>query len=199
MTVLLQRVQGSRESEWAHSSAGWKRRNPPVTGSKRAERGSLGVLVLSSVSSPGNKQPPMQSSEVVSCGQMVCKPGSVEQLSPFGRSFLYEHGRPCSLAAYPRCLDRGGRLSPHIWPCSNWGLPCRSCCHERGGLLLHRFTLTIPENGGLFSVALIRHGQLAPTVPRSYLAAYPLEPGLSSNRYQLDTNARSPDHLPLQI
>ena len=60
----------------------------------------------------------------------------------FGRSFLSECGRPHSLAAYPRCLDRGGRLSPHIWPCSSWGLPCRTCCHERGGLLPHRFTLT---------------------------------------------------------
>ena len=27
------------------------------------------------------------------------------------------------------------------WPCSSWGLPCRSCRHERGGLLLHLFTL----------------------------------------------------------
>ena len=88
------------------------------------------------------------------CWQMVCKPGSVGLLSQSGRSFLSEHGHPCSLAAYPRCLDRGGHLSPHIWPCSSWGLPCRSCCHKRGGLLPHRFTLTIPKNGGLFSVAL---------------------------------------------
>ena len=76
---------------------------------------------------------------------MVCKPGSVGVLAHSGRSFLYEYGRPYSLAAYPRCLDRGGHLSPHIWPCSSWGLPCRSCYHERGGLLLHRFTLAIPK------------------------------------------------------
>src|SRR6478672_8934536 len=86
--------------------------------------------------------------------QTIYKPGSVGKLSQSGRSFLYEHGRPCPLAAYPRCLDRGGRLSPHIWPCSSRGLPCRSCCHERGGLLLHRFTLALPREGGLFSVAL---------------------------------------------
>jgi hypothetical protein len=86
--------------------------------------------------------------------QMVYKPGSVGPLSQSGRSFLSEYGHPYSLAAYPRRLDRGGHLSPHIWPCSSWGLPCRSCCHECGGLLLHRFTLTIPKNGGLFSVAL---------------------------------------------
>ena len=130
--------------------------------------------------------------------QTIYKPGSVGKLSQSGRSFLYEHGHPCPLAAYPRCLDRGGHLSPHIWPCSSWGLPCRSSYHERGGLLPHRFTLTTPKNGGLFSVALIRHGGLTPSVPRSYLAACPLEPGLSSNRYQIDTSSRSSDHLPAQ-
>jgi hypothetical protein len=35
-----------------------------------------------------------------------------------------------------------GHTSPPIWPCSDWGLPCRPCCQERGGLLPHRFTLT---------------------------------------------------------
>src|SRR3954469_15511110 len=73
---------------------------------------------------------------------MVCKPGSVELLSRFGRSFLYEHGCPCSLAAYPRCLDRGGHLSPHTWPCSRWGLPGHDCYQPRGGLLPRLFTLT---------------------------------------------------------
>jgi len=41
-----------------------------------------------------------------------------------------------------------------IWHCSRWGLPCRSCCQSRGGLLPHRFTLTCAGTGGLFSVAL---------------------------------------------
>ena len=27
--------------------------------------------------------------------------------------------------------------------CSRWGLPCRSCCHARGALLPHRFTLAL--------------------------------------------------------
>src|SRR5205085_12423362 len=43
-------------------------------------------------------------------------------------------------------------LSPHIWPCSSWGLPCRSRFRKRGGLLPHLFTLA--REGGLFSVAL---------------------------------------------
>ena len=38
--------------------------------------------------------------------------------------------------------------------CSGWGLPCRSCCQSRGGLLPHRFTFTPADRGSLFSVAL---------------------------------------------
>ena len=146
-----------------------------------------------------NKQPPMISHRRLSRSlQSVYKPGSVGPLAWSGRSFLYEHGHPCSLAAYPRCLDRGGRLSPHIWPCSSRSLPCRSCCHERGGLLPHRFTLTTRRWRSLFC-GTVRHGWLSPTVPRCYLAACPLEPGLSSNKYRMDTNARSPDRLLSQI
>jgi hypothetical protein len=53
----------------------------------------------------------------------------------------------------PRCVLR--RYFP-IWPCSRWGLPCRPCCHVRGALLPHRFTLAsvLRRFGGLFSVAL---------------------------------------------
>ena len=29
-----------------------------------------------------------------------------------------------------------------IWSCSGWGLPCHRCCHRRGALLPHLFTLT---------------------------------------------------------
>src|SRR6266566_53223 len=125
---------------------------------------------------------------------MVCKPGSVGLLLQSGRSFLFEHGRPCSLAAYPRCLDRGGRLSPHIWPCSSWGLPCRTCCHERGGLLLHLFTLAIVRWRSFFC-GTFRRELLSLLAPRYYLAACPLEPGLSSNRYRKILNARSSDRL----
>jgi len=53
------------------------------------------------------------------------------------------------------------RCGPHhrspIWPCSRWGLPCHGCCHPRGALLPHHFTLTwsgCPAIGGVFSVAL---------------------------------------------
>jgi len=130
--------------------------------------------------------------------QSVYKPGSVGPLAWSGRSFLSEHGHPCSLAAYPRCLDRGGRLSPHIWPCSSRGLPCRSCHHERGGLLPHRFTLATLKWRSILC-GTVRRVQLTPPAPRGYLAACPLEPGLSSNKYLEGTNARSSDRLPVPI
>lgn len=51
-----------------------------------------------------------------------------------------------------------GHTSPPIWPCSDWGLPCHRCYQRCGGLLPHRFTLTLrglaTSRGGLFSVAL---------------------------------------------
>src|SRR5882757_5048822 len=37
--------------------------------------------------------------------------------------------RPTGAACFP------------IWSCSRWGLPCRGCCHPRGALLPHHFTL----------------------------------------------------------
>src|SRR5262249_32878968 len=37
-----------------------------------------------------------------------------------------------------------GRDSP-IWPCSVRGFACRRCCHRRGALLPHLFTLTAPK------------------------------------------------------
>jgi len=39
---------------------------------------------------------------------------------------------------------RGGPLLP-IWPCSRWGLPCRTCHQARGELLPRHFTLTEAE------------------------------------------------------
>src|SRR5207342_3037389 len=71
-------------------------------------------------------------------------------------------------AAYPRlpapllalrCGVGGvGHTSPLIWPCSDWGLPCRCRYRKRGGLLPHPFTLTrrslARAPGGLLSVAL---------------------------------------------
>ncbi len=75
---------------------------------------------------------------------------------------------PATSSSLPAACAVGvGHTTPPIWPCSDWGLPCRRCYQWRGGLLPHRFTLTSPAlashahcsrtlraRGGLFSVAL---------------------------------------------
>jgi hypothetical protein len=72
-------------------------------------------------------------------------------------SSIWDGRRRPPLAAYPRLVG-AGRTSPPIWPCSGWGLPCHHCYQWCGGLLPHRFTLTLCSltlaQGGLFSVAL---------------------------------------------
>ncbi len=71
------------------------------------------------------------------------------------------------------------RVSPRTAPirsCSRWGLPCRSCCQARGGLLPHPFTLATVNRGGLLSVALSL-GSPPPAINRHRVS---MEPGLSS-------------------
>jgi len=48
----------------------------------------------------------------------------------------------------------GPHLCSPIWSCSGWGLPCHACYQPRGALLPHHFTLTLPQQSGIFSVAL---------------------------------------------
>ncbi len=43
-------------------------------------------------------------------------------------------------------LGETGRLSPLIWVCWRWGLPCRDRHRPRGALLPHHFTLTCDAN-----------------------------------------------------
>ena len=84
---------------------------------------------------------------------------------------------PGSHARTPRCRFP---CDFPIWPCSRWGLPCRPCCHVRGALLPHHFTLTCATlSGGTSAVSFCcTFRGLAP--PRRYLAPCPKEPGLSS-------------------
>ena len=82
------------------------------------------------------------------------KPSSVPLAR--GGSFLWGHRLRRPQAAYPG-LEWSGPLLAPVWPCSRWGLPCRSRYRSRGALLPHRFTLACaPERaiGGLLSVAL---------------------------------------------
>ena len=91
-----------------------------------------------------------------------CQPG------PLGR---WRPWQAVSLA----CARTYCREAP-IWHCSGWGLPCRSCCQSRGGLLPHRFTFTLANKGSLFSVAL------SLGLPPPGITRHPclLESGLSS-------------------
>ena len=83
--------------------------------------------------------------------------------------------------------SRVGHTSPlevawiPIWSCSERGLPCHDCCQSRGALLPHHFTLTLRRY--IFCGTFRR---LAP--PRRYLAPYPMEPGLSSPKFSLQSD-----------
>ncbi len=86
---------------------------------------------------------------------------------------------PAASSSLPAAQNGVGHTSPHIWPCSDWGLPCHRCCQRCGGLLPHRFTLTLCLRSGRF-VFCGPVRRLA--APRRYLAVYPVELGLSSSR-----------------
>ena len=98
------------------------------------------------------------------------KPGSVVDSHSSGMSVAEHLKQPTRI-----------RCGPHqripIWSCSGWGLPCHRCCHRRGALLPHHFTLTARRRRYIFCGTSRR---LSP--PRRYLAPCPVEPGLSSAR-----------------
>jgi len=127
---------------------------------------------------------PTQHNERESAAQIACAApyGAVSRVlfgPKAGRSSLWDGGRPPPLAAYPRLTVAGvvgpGRTSPPIWPCSDWGLPCRDRYRPRGGLLPHRFTLTRLRGRSVFCGPVRRL-----SAPRRYLAVCPVELGLSS-------------------
>ncbi len=78
-----------------------------------------------------------------------------------------------------------------IRSCSRWGLPCRSRCRSRGGLLHHLFTLTPAHRGGSISVALSLRSP-SPGVTRHRVS---VEPGLSSRTGFRHLSARSSNRL----
>ena len=65
------------------------------------------------------------------------------------RDSLWDAGCPAPQATYPNDWPgRTRRLRVNVIPirsCSRWGLPCRRHCWKRGGLLPHRFTLTLSQ------------------------------------------------------
>jgi len=106
---------------------------------------------------------------------MACKPGSVPA---FPQEMTIPLGRPLPDASRDLPGRRRGNAlcAIPIWSCSRWGLPCRLRCRSRGALLPHRFTLTRPKAGRLFSVALSLESP-PPDVIRHRVS---VEPGLSS-------------------
>jgi hypothetical protein len=119
------------------------------------------------------------------------KPGSVED----------NHSSAIRVAAY---LQRPTR--EHVWatraapsedvpPAPLFGLApggvCRAteCCHRRGALLPHPFTLTAPFAGGL-AVCFLLHFPWA-RAPQALPGALPWEPGLSSTLARSDCLADS--------
>ena len=84
--------------------------------------------------------------------RMACKPGSVPGHAPLRRPFIWACTCAQARAANPDfglkrpCGDIPKGSCPREVPirhCSWWGLPCRSGCPSRGGLLPHRFTLAM--------------------------------------------------------
>ena len=60
-------------------------------------------------------------------------------------------------ATYPKAAR--ATLSPSMRSCSGWGLPCRACCHARGALLPHLFTIAAHESSKF--VRVIRSNEAA--------------------------------------
>ncbi len=128
--------------------------------------------------------------------QMACKPGSVHRLRG---SMTIPLGcvSPHTSRDLPGRLSGNGLRAVPIWSCSRWGLPCRSCCQQRGALLPHHFNLAWPvfpkeeqAVSGFISVALSL-GSPPPVVIRHRVS---VEPGLSSAR-GLRNATRSSGHL----
>ena len=75
---------------------------------------------------------------------MACKPDSVGAQAP--TTIHLGAALPMRSCCQPGPPGQSCPCEVPIWHCSRWGLPCRSGCPNRGGLLPHRFTLT-PVSG----------------------------------------------------
>jgi hypothetical protein len=82
----------------------------------------------------------------------------------------------------PTREQRGPRYRSPIWSCSEWGLPCRTTLAPYA-VRSYRTLSPLPRTSGdaVRRSALCCTGRQL-TLPRSYLALCPAEPGLSSMR-----------------
>src|SRR6202161_2851697 len=88
--------------------------------------------------------------------ESAVKPGSVLDSHSSGIRVAAQLKRPTRKPMWATCSGFYTARFP-IWSCSRWGLPCRWCCHPRGALLPHHFTLAVAACAALrryLSVAL---------------------------------------------
>ena len=91
------------------------------------------------------------------------KPNSVRLRRPCGRLRRNDHSSSPVIAdgikRPTRRLRTGRPERLPIWPCSVRGFACHPCCHERGALLPHLFTLTLrlALSGSLRAVCFLCH------------------------------------------
>ncbi len=69
--------------------------------------------------------------------------------------FIWDNACALPPATHPDDWPGNGRTACaiHVIPirsCSRWGLPCHPCCHARGGLLPHPFTLACQRQAVFF-------------------------------------------------
>ena len=132
----------------------------------------------------------------------ACKPGSVE-----GNHSSKDPCRQGPQAAYPeartnrRCLEPKRHEAASLFGLAPRGVYLAAeCCHRRGALLPHRFTLTVhpplPDGdlGGLLSVAL-SVGSRPPGVTWHVIRGSPDFPPRSHQRNAAITRPTSADHL----
>ncbi len=112
-------------------------------------------------------------------GWRSCKPSSVRPL-PGKRPDGHLSGMAVTrhLVRPTRGSNGPGQTSPPIWPCSDWGLPCRGLLPAARWALTPPFHPYPPCGGRSVLCGPVR--RLA--APRRYLAVCPVELGLSSAR-----------------
>ena len=115
----------------------------------------------------------------------IYKPGFVRCCHPDGH--FSRNAVTCTLEQPTRSVFiEVGHLSLPIWPCSRWGLPAMTVTNHAVSSYLTVSPLPVHHYWVSSAVCFLLHYPSMPVTasPRSYLAARPLEPGLSSNAYK---------------
>ena len=118
-----------RKPSTVSDSAGWLKRNAPEW------IRTTGLILRRDALYPAELRAPCDGKRI----SRVLSPASRRRIISLGpRSRMASSSLPGTVDL---SAVGAGRASSLIWPCSVWGLPCRSRYRQRGGLLHHRFTL----------------------------------------------------------